>query len=56
MCHGLPNYRITLLELGYTREADFANGCNDRLVDDIVAWVEMWPPSKPASRSISTTL
>ena len=33
----LPNYRNNLLELGYT-EADFANGCSDRLVDDIVAW------------------
>jgi probable F420-dependent oxidoreductase len=33
----LPNYTNNLLELGYT-EADFANGCSDRLVDDIVAW------------------
>jgi probable F420-dependent oxidoreductase len=33
----LPNYKNNLLELGYT-EADFANGCSDRLVDDIVAW------------------
>jgi alkanesulfonate monooxygenase SsuD/methylene tetrahydromethanopterin reductase-like flavin-dependent oxidoreductase (luciferase family) len=33
----LPNYQNNLLELGYT-EADFANGCSDRLVDDIVAW------------------
>jgi len=33
----LPNYRNNLLELGYT-EADFTNGCSDRLVDDIVAW------------------
>ena len=33
----LPNYRNNLLELGYT-EADFANGCSDRLVDDIVVW------------------
>jgi len=33
----LPNYRNNLVELGYT-EADFANGCSDRLVDDIVAW------------------
>jgi probable F420-dependent oxidoreductase len=33
----LPNYRNNLLELGYT-EADFASGCSDRLVDDIVAW------------------
>jgi probable F420-dependent oxidoreductase len=33
----LPNYRNNLVELGYT-EADFADGCSDRLVDDIVAW------------------
>jgi hypothetical protein len=33
----LPNYRNNLLELGYT-EADFTNGCSDRLVDDVVAW------------------
>src|ERR1041385_5772516 len=33
----LPNYINNLLELGYT-EADFANGCCDRLVDDIVVW------------------
>lgn len=33
----LPNYTNNLLELGYI-EADFANGCSDRLVDDIVAW------------------
>jgi probable F420-dependent oxidoreductase len=33
----LPNYKNNLLELGYT-EADFANGCSDRLVDDIVVW------------------
>ena len=33
----LPNYKNSLLELGYT-EADFENGCSDRLVDDIVAW------------------
>ena len=33
----LPNYKNNLLELGYT-ETDFANGCSDRLVDDIVAW------------------
>jgi probable F420-dependent oxidoreductase len=33
----LPNYANNLLELGYT-QADFANGCSDRLVDDIVAW------------------
>jgi probable F420-dependent oxidoreductase len=33
----LPNYANNLLELGYTA-ADFANGCSDRLVDDIVAW------------------
>ena len=33
----LPNYTNNLLELEYT-EADFANGCSDRLVDDIVAW------------------
>jgi len=33
----LPNYRNNLVELGYT-EADFTNGCSDRLVDDIVAW------------------
>jgi alkanesulfonate monooxygenase SsuD/methylene tetrahydromethanopterin reductase-like flavin-dependent oxidoreductase (luciferase family) len=33
----LPNYQNNLVELGYT-DADFANGCSDRLVDDIVAW------------------
>jgi probable F420-dependent oxidoreductase len=33
----LPNYAHNLRELGYT-EADFADGCSDRLVDDIVAW------------------
>jgi probable F420-dependent oxidoreductase len=33
----LPNYANNLLELGYT-EADFANDCSNRLVDDIVAW------------------
>ena len=33
----LPNYKNNLLELGYT-ETDFANGCSDRLVDDIIAW------------------
>jgi probable F420-dependent oxidoreductase len=33
----LSNYTNNLLEHGYT-EADFANGCSDRLVDDIVAW------------------
>jgi probable F420-dependent oxidoreductase len=33
----LPNYQNNLMELGYT-DADFANGCSDRLVDDIVAW------------------
>ena len=33
----LSNYTNNLLELGYT-EADFANGCSDRLVDEIVAW------------------
>ncbi|HEV8716490.1 MAG TPA: TIGR03620 family F420-dependent LLM class oxidoreductase [Candidatus Binatia bacterium] len=33
----LPNYTNNLKALGYT-DADFANGCSDRLVDDIVAW------------------
>ena len=33
----LPNYKNNMLGLGYT-EADFNNGCSDRLVDDIVAW------------------
>ncbi len=33
----LPNYKNNLVELGYT-ETDFANGCSDRLVDDIVVW------------------
>jgi probable F420-dependent oxidoreductase len=33
----LPNYQNNLVALGYT-EVDFANGCSDRLVDDIVAW------------------
>jgi probable F420-dependent oxidoreductase len=33
----LPNYQNNLVALGYT-EVDFANGCSDRLVDDIVSW------------------
>lgn len=33
----LPNYTNNLRDLGYT-DADFADGCSDRLVDDIVAW------------------
>jgi probable F420-dependent oxidoreductase len=33
----LPNYTRNLLALGY-KDADFADGCSDRLVDDIVAW------------------
>jgi probable F420-dependent oxidoreductase len=33
----LPNYTNNLKALGY-EDADFANGCSDRLVDDIVAW------------------
>lgn len=33
----LPNYRNNLKALGY-RDADFQNGCSDRLVDAIVAW------------------
>jgi probable F420-dependent oxidoreductase len=33
----LPNYTENLRDLGYT-DADFADGCSDRLVDDIVAW------------------
>lgn len=33
----LPNYTNNLRDLGYG-DADFANGCSDRLVDDIVAW------------------
>lgn len=33
----LPNYKKNLLSLGFT-EADFADGCSDRLVDAIVAW------------------
>ena len=33
----LPNYANNLKALGYT-DADFADGCSDRLVDDIVAW------------------
>jgi probable F420-dependent oxidoreductase len=33
----LPNYTNNLKALGYT-DAEFANGCSDRLVDDIVAW------------------
>jgi probable F420-dependent oxidoreductase len=36
----LPTYTNNLLELGYS-QADFANGCSDRLVDDIVAWGEV---------------
>jgi probable F420-dependent oxidoreductase len=33
----LPNYTNNLKALGYG-EAEFENGCSDRLVDDIVAW------------------
>jgi len=33
----LPNYTNNLKALGYP-DADFADGCSDRLVDDIVAW------------------
>jgi len=33
----LPNYTNNLKALGYA-DADFANGCSDHLVDDIVAW------------------
>jgi probable F420-dependent oxidoreductase len=33
----LPNYRNNLKALGW-RDADFENGCTDRLVDAIVAW------------------
>jgi probable F420-dependent oxidoreductase len=34
---GLPNYRNNLKWLGF-EDADFENGCSDRLVDTIVAW------------------
>lgn len=34
---GLPNYQNNLRWLGYG-DADFADGCSDRLVDAIVAW------------------
>lgn len=33
----LPNYRNNLSALGW-QDADFQNGCSDRLVDAIVAW------------------
>jgi hypothetical protein len=33
----LPNYRNNLKALGWS-DADFENGCSDRLVDAIVAW------------------
>lgn len=33
----LPNYTNNLKALGY-QDADFENGCSDRLVDEIVAW------------------
>jgi len=33
----LPNYRNNLKALGW-RDADFENGCSDRLVDAIVTW------------------
>jgi alkanesulfonate monooxygenase SsuD/methylene tetrahydromethanopterin reductase-like flavin-dependent oxidoreductase (luciferase family) len=33
----LPNYRNNLKALGW-QDADFDNGCSDRLVDAIVAW------------------
>ncbi|MBI3797863.1 MAG: TIGR03620 family F420-dependent LLM class oxidoreductase [Deltaproteobacteria bacterium] len=34
----LPNYTNNLKALGKYTDADFANGCSDGLVDDIVAW------------------
>lgn len=34
---GLPNYQNNLKWLGF-EDADFENGCSDRLVDAIVAW------------------
>jgi probable F420-dependent oxidoreductase len=34
---GLPNYVNSLRDLGFA-DADFADGCSDRLVDAIVAW------------------
>ena len=34
---GLPNYQNNLKWLGF-EDADFADGCSDRLVDAIVAW------------------
>src|SRR6266540_5189395 len=34
----LPNYTNNLKALGKYTDADFENGCSDRLVDDIVAW------------------
>jgi probable F420-dependent oxidoreductase len=33
----LPNYKNNLTNLGWS-DADFENGCSDRLVDAIVAW------------------
>ena len=33
----LPNYKNNLTNLGWS-EAEFENGCSDRLVDAIVAW------------------
>jgi probable F420-dependent oxidoreductase len=33
----LPNYKNNLVNLGWS-EADFENGCSDKLVDAIVAW------------------
>ena len=33
----LPNYANMLKGLGFT-DADFADGCSDRLVDAVVAW------------------
>lgn len=34
---GLPNYQNNLKWIGY-EDADFENGCSDKLVDAIVAW------------------
>ncbi len=34
---GLPNYQNNLKWIGY-QDADFENGCSDKLVDAIVAW------------------
>jgi hypothetical protein len=48
----LPNYRNNLKALGW-QDADFDNGCSERLVDAIVAWGSEDKRFAIASRRIS---